>query len=387
MSRVDRYQQCARCVMDTTDPDIVFDGRGYCNHCEALLPRPGARPAPRSRRAKLTSVVARMRRAGRGRAYDCILGVSGGIDSCYAAILLKRLGLRTLLVHVDNGWDGTAAVLNIRNTIDRLGFDYESVVLDWEVFRDLQLSFLRASVVEAETPTDIAIAGALHRVAARHRVRYIVSAGNRTTEGILPRSWHYDAKDTTYFRAVHRRFGTGSVRHFPLLGFAREAYYKVVKGINMVYILDHCPYSEDTVRALLRDELGWTPYGGKHHESRYTAFVQSYLLPLKFNIDYRKATLSSLICAGQVGRDEAVRILKSPPYDATGIDRDLSYVAKKLGITCADLTAIVESPARSYRDYPNSERLLTVLYWLYRKLFTGLDALLNRLPRGGEPGD
>ena len=364
------YQRCTRCVMDTSDPDIHFDGEGCCNHCNTLLQHRGEKEAYLATGVqKLEALVHRIQQAGRGKEHDCILGLSGGVDSSYAAYLLKELGLRPLFVHMDNGWNAEEAVLNIKRLADGLKLDYESFVLDWEEFRDLQLAFLRASVVEAETPTDMGIPGALHRIAARHGIKYIISGGNLATEGILPAYWHYNAKDARYLRAIHKRFGTRPLRNFPIFGFKEEAYYKLVHGIRIVYPLNLVPFTKERATTLLVDKLGWTPYGGKHHESLYTRFVQSYLLPVKFGIDYRKATYSSQICDGELTRDEAITFLQQPVYDVARIEGDLNYVAKKLRISREELDAIVALPAKSHLDYPNDEQRLKVIYNLYRRFF------------------
>src|SRR3954469_5731567 len=236
---------CTRCVMSTTDPDITFDAEGRCNHCTDYFERIAAhtyRPGESER--ELEAIVERIKAAGRGKEYDCVIGMSGGIDSSSAAYVVKSLGLRPLAVHMDNGWDSDTAARNIKNVARTLGIDYQSVVLDWEEFRDLQLTFLRASLPEIETPTDIAILAALRRVAAENRVRFIIMGGNYVTEGILPRAWHYNAKDVRFLKAVHRRFGTGQLRTFPTLGFLKETYYKFFKGVRLVYVLNFVRYSK-----------------------------------------------------------------------------------------------------------------------------------------------
>lgn len=358
--------------MDTTDPDIVFDDRGYCNHCTTFLAQLDKQSLndEDKKRATLDRIIAKIKKHGSNKPYDCVLGISGGVDSSYAAYVLKKMGLRTLLVHMDNGWNAEEAIQNIKHLADQLEFDYESVVLDWEEFRDLQLSFLKGGVIEAETPTDIAISGALHHVAARYGIKYIISGGNVATEGILPKHWHYNAKDMRYLKAIHKRFGTKKLKTFQSFGFIEECYYKLFKGIRIIYLLNYVPFDKEKAMELLIKELSWKYYGGKHHESRYTKFVQSYLLPHKFNIDYRKATFSSQICAGSIGREEALDLLKTPTYNAATINNDLDYVAKKLRIARNELDHIIASPAKTYRDYPNSEKLLTFFYNLYRKLFT-----------------
>ncbi len=364
------YRQCVRCVMDTSDPDISFDDAGRCNHCCAYEQRTSKLTyrGPESDR-ELDAIVSRIKQAGRRGEYDCVLGISGGVDSCYAAYVTKSLGLRPLAVHMDNGWDSDTAVKNIKNVAARLGIDYQSYVLNWGEFKDLQLSFLKASVAEIETPTDIAIPATLHRVAAENRVKFIISGGNYATEGILPKAWHYDAKDVRYLRAIHGRFGARKLKSFPTFGYWSEAYFKLIKGIRFVYVLNYVSYSKAEAVKCLENELGWKNYGGKHHESRITAFVQAYVLPVKFDIDYRKATLSTQICAGQVSREEALEQLRRSPFDPATIDGDKEYVAKKFEITRDDLERILALPPRSYRDYPNAQGFLEVLYRTYQRFF------------------
>lgn len=361
------YRQCTRCVMDTSDPDIQFDAHGRCNHCREYFDRTSRLVYQGTgSEQKLTEIVDRIKRSGRASEYDCVLGISGGIDSCYAAWTLKRFGVRTLAVHLDNGWDSDTSVTNIRRVVSKLGFDYESYVLDWEEFRDLQVAFLRASVPEMETPTDMAIPAALHEVAARHNVKYIVSGGNFATEGILPKGWHYYAKDVTYLRAIHRRFGSRDLTTFPLLGYQREMYYKIGRGMRFVYILNYVPYSKKDAMQVLESELSWRYYGGKHHESRFTAFVQSYILPTKFNIDYRRATGSTQICAGEVSRAAVLAELCHKPYDEGRLREETDYFRKKLGIGIEEFYDLMHAPAKTYRDYPNDKTILELVYGLYR---------------------
>jgi len=359
---------CTRCVMSDTDPDIAFDAEGHCNYCTDYLDRIAKltyRPGESER--ELAAIVERIKASGRGKEYDCVVGMSGGVDSSYAAYVVKSHGLRPLAVHMDNGWNSDTATKNIKNVARTLGIDYQSVVLDWEEFRDLQLAFVRASLPEIETPTDIAIPAALHRVAAEHGIRFILAGGNYATEGILPPTWHYDAKDVRLLKGVNRQFGSGKLRSFPTFGFLKETYYKFVKGIRIVYVLNYVPYSKQEAMRTLEEELGWEYYGGKHYESTITGFVQSYVLPVKFQIDYRRATLSSQICAGEVTREEALEILEEPPFDPARVRQEKAYVAKKFGISPEELEAILAEPPKTHRDYPNNERFLQFLYGTYRR--------------------
>lgn len=363
------YRQCKRCVMDTDDPNIYFDERGYCNYCNTYLKKKSEEITVRYDTTRLKPLIDKIKAGGKNKKYDCVLGISGGVDSCYLAYVLKNYGIRVLLVHMDNGWNSEEAVLNIKNVAARLGLDYESYVLDWEEFRDMQLAFLRASVIEAETPTDIAILGVLHRVAARYNVRYIISGSNNATEGFLPRYWHYNSKDSKYMNGILKKFGTKKIRKFPGFGFLTEVYYKFVKGIEMVYMLNFFDYHKPEAMKLLQEELGWKYYGGKHYESRYTKFVQSYLLPVKFRLDYRKSTLSNQIMEGKITREQALQELEKLSYDPATINSVIEYVAKKLAISTEELNAIIKLPPKTYRDYPNDEARLEFLYSLYRKAF------------------
>ncbi len=363
------YQQCIRCVMDTSDTDIRFDEKGYCNHCTGYFDIIRSKTYQgQSSDEALQQLADRMKHDGRNSNYDCVIGISGGVDSIYTAWLAKQLGLRPLTVHMDNGWNSELAVSNIEKVLHKLGLELYTYVLDWLEFSDLQLAFLKASVPEAETPTDIAIPAVLHKIAAMHGIRYIFSGGNYVTEGILPKSWHYDAKDVTYLKAIHRRFGSCKLRSFPTFGYRTEAYYKLVRGIRMIYPLNLVPYNKKEAMKLLENELDWKYYGGKHHESIYTKWVQSYLLPEKFGIEYRKATYSTQICAGEMTREEALEDLKNPPYDADKMEADHEYICQKFNISREEFGRILALPPRAYSDYPNSKKWLEFVYGMYRRV-------------------
>ena len=351
------YQRCTRCVMDTSDPEIVFDDGGKCNHCaraEMLLKT--RLPAYRTGEYRLEKIVDRIRAAGKGRPYDCIVGVSGGADSTYVAYLCKQQGLRPLAVHFDNGWNSELAVKNIEGVLRNLGIELFTHVVDWEEFRDLQLSFLKASVPDAEIPTDHAIWALLFRTAARFGVRYIISGTNLSTESILPRSWTYYVTDWKYIRALQRQFGSRRLKTFPHCSMWRFAWYVLARRIRTVSLLNAVEYDKATVAGVLERELGWRNYGGKHHESIYTRFFQSYILPVKFGIDKRKAHLSSLIVSGQTNRTEALLELEQPIADAAFVQEDLAYVAKKFDLDVEQFDELMAQPVHTYRDYPNDSK-------------------------------
>jgi N-acetyl sugar amidotransferase len=351
------YRICVRCVMDTTNPDIRFDAEGVCNFCHAyeeaaktLLPAAAAE-------SKLEAIVAEMKAAGRGKEYDCVLGVSGGVDSSYLAYKLKEFGLRVLAVQFDNGWNSELAVKNIELICKKLDIDLYTYVVDWEEFRDLQLAFLRASVANVEAPSDHGIFAALYRIAIERGIRYIVDGNNIVTEQISVRAygWRYD--DLRQLRAIHRQFGTKKLKTFPQMDFWTKLYYIKILGIRQVSLLNYMPYVKSEAMKILQDELGWRYYGGKHYESIITRFHQSYILINKFKMEKRRAHLSNLIFSGQMTRDEALEELKIPVCAPTMIEEDYEYVMKKLGLTEAEFSEILAAPPKSYRDYPNEERL------------------------------
>ena len=364
------YQQCTRCVMDTSDSEIIFDENGFCNHCVDYFERMSKLTYQGASSDKqLTEIVKKIKASGKNQKYDCIIGVSGGIDSSYVAYLTKKLGLKPLAVHLDNGWNSELAVHNIEKILEKLGIDLYTHVLDWEEFKDLQLSFIKASVPEIETPTDMAIPAVLHQLAVKHHVKYIISGGNYATEGILPKSWHYNRKDDKFLKAIQKQFGTKKLSTFPTFGFIKEIYYKFFKGIRFVYILNYVPFSKKNAMELLENELNWKYYGGKHYESIYTRFVQSYILPEKFNIDYRRSTAATQICAGEVTRQQALDELVSKPYIDKQVEEDKEYFCKKLGISITEFDTIMNAPPKTHDDYPNNKKLLEFLYGVYRKFF------------------
>lgn len=359
------YQQCTRCLMDTTDPDIIFDGNGHCNHCRRYALKLKNRPSVVERQNELEKLVSKIKKDGKNKEYDCVIGVSGGVDSTYVAYLVKQLGLRPLAVHMDNGWNSELAVSNIEKFLKKLGIDLCTVVLDWDEFKDLQLSFLKASTSDAEIPTDHAIWAVLNRTAAEIGIRYVILADNWTTELILPPSWTYGVLDWQYIKSVHAMFGKKPLKKFPHLGFFdQHFFYRFVKKVEVVHLLDYVTFEKQEVMRILEQELDWRPYGGKHYESIYTRFFQGYILPRKFNIDKRKAHLSSLIMANQITRDEALAELQHPPYAGYMLEEDMEYFHKKLELTGDEFDAILSSPPKTHKDYQTFENYPVWLFTL-----------------------
>jgi len=351
-------QICTRCVMDTTDTDIRFDEDGVCNHCrnyDELVKKYVF--TGKEGDQKLQAIVAKVKKLGRNKEYDCIIGVSGGVDSTYNAYIVKKLGLRPLAVHLDNGWDSELAVCNIERTLKKLDIDLNTHVINWDKFRDLQVAYFKAGVLDLEIPTDQAITAILFGTASKMGIKHILLGQNYVTEAILPLAWRFNKNDLMNLKDIHKRFGTVELETYPTLGFRKYLYYWVVKNIRTLTILDYVPYVKKDVKEFIIEELGWKDYGHKHWESVFTRFYQAYILPRRFNIDKRKCHLSSLVCSGQLTREEALAEIQAPPYErAEDLERDKEYVLKKLGFSNEEFERLMTMPVKSHLDYANDTK-------------------------------
>ncbi len=356
-------RECRRCIMNSAaDPDIEIDSEGICNHCrryEDLLPIRVIKGAEGE--AALARIVEAIKARGRGREYDCLIGVSGGVDSTYVAYLTKKLGLRPLAVHLDNGWNSELAVKNIERTMESLEIDLYTEVLDWEEFRDLQLSFLKASTTDMEIPTDHAILAVLWRQAAKHDIKYIISGMNFATESTFVKSWVYGHWDWPYIKDVQRRFSKRKLKTFPHFSYPYLFYIHVLRAIRSVSILNYVDYDKPAVMKILEEELGWQYYGGKHYESVYTRFMQGYILPEKFGVDKRYGHLSDVVRSGKMTREEALEEIGKPAYPPELFAKDYAFVLKKFGMSDNQFKSIMGEAVKSYRDYKNTEWMARVL--------------------------
>lgn len=349
------YRICTKCIMDTSDSDIVFDEHGICCHCKIYDEKAAAGLYKgRAGQDMLEKMISVVKKRGKNKDYDCIIGLSGGVDSSMVAHTVKKLGLRPLAIHLDNGWNSELSVCNIENIVRKLDIDLYTYVLDWEEFKDLQLSFLKSSVLNCEGPTDHAIVAILYHMAAEKGIRYIFSGSNIISEAILPASWGYDSKDWRHIKGVHKKFGKVRLKTFPRLTLFHFAYYTFVKQIGFIPILNYTDYNKQEATDLLKKELDWKEYGGKHCESIYTRFFQTYILPKKLNIDKRRAHLSTLICSGQISREEALREMERDPSPPDILEQDRQYFIKKIGLTEKEFNAIMSAPAKSFKEYPNN---------------------------------
>lgn len=345
--------------MDTSDPDIVFNDAGVCNHCLRYESLKSHRIVPSAEReSKLRELVAQIKSRGQGNEYDCIIGVSGGVDSTYVAYLAKSLGLRPLAIHFDNGWNSELAVANIENTLKTLDIDLITYVIDWEIFRDLQIAFLKSSTPDGEIPTDHAINALLFQEAAKRGIRTIINGMNFATESMAVKSWAYGHSDWTYIKDVQRRYGTRKLTGFPHFSLFALAYYVFIRRIKVVSILNYVDYNKEKVMELIQTQLGWRYYGGKHYESVYTRFFQSYVLVRKFGIDKRRGHLSDLINSGQLTRDSALKEIETPVCDPSLQQEDLAFVSKKFGMSLAEFESVMQLPPQTFRSFKNQDRLI-----------------------------
>lgn len=346
---------CSNCVMDTSDPAIEFDSAGVCDHCRTFASQvlPNWHADQRGE-AELAALVAQIRRDGEGREFDCIIGMSGGVDSSYLTYVAKeKLGLRPLVFHVDAGWNSQEAVNNIQRLVDGLGLDLYTEVIDWEEMRDLQLAFFKSGVPHVDTPQDHAFFAMMYKFATEHKVRFILTGANYSTECIRnPVEWMYYQSDSTQLRDIHRRFGTLPLKTFPTTSILRhKVWLPYVRRIRVIRPLNHMSYRKEEAIRLLRERFGWQPYPQKHFESRFTKFYEGFWLPRRFGYDVRRVQYSSLILTGQMTRDAALAALREPPLDEATVAREMEYVANKLRISVDELAGYLEAPRRTYRDY------------------------------------
>lgn len=358
-----KYQVCSRCILDTNDyPAITFDNEGVCSVCHiyddlALKTVKRGNQADEAMHVMLQEIKAK----GKGKEYDCLLGVSGGVDSTYLAWKAKEWGLRPLILHVDNGWNTELSVMNIENLVKKLGFDLFTYVIDWNEIRDLQLSYMKASVLDIDIPTDNAYAAAIFKIANEKNIKYIITGHNTVTEGWLPPTFTHFKYDIINLKAIHKKFGKVPLKTFPYLGVTKGWYYMKIRGLKTFSPLNWIDYDKNAVKKFIQEELGWRDYGGKHYENIFTRFYQGYILYSKFGIDKRKSHLSTLICSGQITRDEALEEIKKDPYPTEQmLLEDREYLIKKLGITEQEFQKLMDLPVKKHTDYPS------ILHWYDR---------------------
>lgn len=354
------YQICSQCIMDTSDPLISFNENGICNHCEYF--ENSVKPAwsyYQNKKNDLSAVLDKVKRRKNSRSqYDCIVGISGGVDSSYLVYKLKAHDLiNPLILHVDAGWNSELAIENINKVIDYTGFELETYVVDWEAMREVQLAFLRSGIANQDVPQDHVFIAAMYKTARKYNINTILSGSNYATESILPQAWGYDATDRDHLKAICKKYGGGNAyKRIPTLRFAEQLIINpFIRNIQTIAPLNSIEYSKKIAIKEL-ESIGWRYYGGKHYESRWTHFFQSYYLPVKHGFDKRRAHLSSLVVAGEISRQDALIELQKPLYAQAEIDRDITFISNKLKISPQQFVEFVTTtPITHYKDHNNWE--------------------------------
>jgi len=352
------YQQCNRCVMDTSDPEIVFDEIGNCNHCnDYFVKLPTALKRGEEGRRFLDQQIEKVRVSGKGKKYDVIMGLSGGMDSSYVAFQAKRYNLRILAVHLDNGWNSEMSVNNIENCVKFLDADLYTHVINWEEFKNLQIAYLKSGVIDIEALTDHAIRSIIYKLTAKYGIEYNLSGFNFTTEGILPTAWGYNKLDFKNIKGINSLFGYSNIKTFPGMSLGKYIYYRAFARIKPIDVLNFVDYEVGKARKEMEVNMSWQYYGGKHQESIFTKFYQGFILPQKFGVDKRRAHYSTLICSENMNRADAIKLLRKSIYMEDELAADMEYVLKKLGISEKEFKIIMSQKPISHLSYPNNNTL------------------------------
>lgn len=358
------YKICTNCVMDTSDSRISFDENGVCDHCNDFTNnvKPNWNVGVESKE-ELSSIIDKIKKEGIGKDFDCILGLSGGVDSSYMLHLaVKEFGLRPLVFHVDGGWNSELAVHNIQMMVDKLGLDLYTEVINWEEMKDFQLAFFKSGVPHIDIPQDHAFVATLYNFAYKYNIKYILNGGNISTECVRnPMEFLYYGTDMAQIHDIQEKFGLIKMETYPFSSVLRHKFFlRYIKGVKVVKALNYMPYIKSEALRLLEKEYGWKPYPQKHFESRFTKFYEGYWLPERFGFDTRRVQFSSLILTGQMQRGEALEMLQMPAYNSETIEEDFNYIATKLGITKSELETYFNSPKKFYWDYKNQEWLFNL---------------------------
>lgn len=375
---MENYQQCTRCILDTNDdPKISFNQQGVCSYCNGYIDKYIDNwPSKDQLKKEADRQIAHIKQTGKGKKYDCIMGLSGGVDSSYLALKAKEWGLRPLLVHFDNGWNSELAVQNINGIVEQTGFDLYTYVVDWEEYRDLQLSYIKSGVIDWEVPTDHGFFAVLHKQAYKHKVGNVLAGFNHQTEAILPKNMSWRKQDLANLIDIHKQFGSVKLKTYPQLDFFKYTYYQKVLKINVFRILDIIEYNKDDAKKAIIEQFGWRDYGGKHYESIFTRFYQGYVLPRKFKVDKRRAHISNLVNSGQMTREEALEEAAKPPYPSEELlKEDYDFFLKKMGLTKDEFEAIMDKEPVDHLAYKS---YVTGLYVKHEKFFRQLNKLRGK---------
>jgi N-acetyl sugar amidotransferase len=367
------YQICNNCVMDTSDPKISFDKNGNCDHCQNFYKNIKKEIVShnQNKTIQLNKLITQILKSKNDEGYNCLVGLSGGVDSSYLLhLIVTKMKLNPLIVHVDTGWNSKESVNNIEKLVDKLDLDLHTEVINWREMRDLQVSFFKAGHPNLDIPQDHAIWASIHNLAVKKKIPYLITGGNLATECIRePLEWSYHASDVRHIKDIQKKFGKIKLKTFPLCNiFTYKIFYKYFKNLKTIQILDFISFNKQNAIDILQREYGWINYSHKHYESRFTKFFEGYWLRKKFNIDVRKVHFSSLILNEQMDREEALRLLKKNPYDETEILNEINYIKKKLNLSDTDFENYLNAPSKSFKDYKSYNHIIQFLIKICRFL-------------------
>ncbi len=366
------YKICTRCIMDNkTDPSLTFDENGVCNLCHEFDEYVSRFPqTEEEKKVVFDSLISQMKQDGKGKKYDCVLGISGGVDSAYLAYIAKKAGLRILAVHVDAGWDTDIAAENIRKLCSKLDIELHTIVVDWETMKELQRAYMFSGLIGLDVPQDHVFMAATFKFARKYRIKYMLNGSNYQTEGILPSINGYAAIDYKNIRDVYKKCGRGkcSLRKYPKMSLLTYSFAYVGKT-KRVNLLNYVSYSKKEAIDFLHKEFDWNYYGGKHWESRFTKFYQAYYLPRKYGYDKKRAHISSLIVGGELTREEGLRDMEDNSlYTESQMLEDRDYILKKLEISMEEWEGIMSAPGKTEDDYKNNKKIMQTLINIKKRI-------------------
>jgi N-acetyl sugar amidotransferase len=359
-----KYQVCSRCIMDTTAEDIYFGKDGICNYCSNFLKRQNKVVKDKK---NLDELISNIKNNGKNKKYDCIIGISGGVDSSYSLIKACELGLNPLAVHLDNGWNSELAQHNISKLIRTYNVDLYTHVINWKEYRNLQEAFLKANVIDIELLMDNAMLAVNYKLASKYNIKYILSGTNTATEGFkIPENWSWFKNDAKNIKSIVKKFSSQKLKTFPTFGTFDYIYYEFFKKINWVLFPDYFEYDKKKAINLLINKINFKPYPYKHYESIFTRFYQAYILPKKFGVDKRKLHLSNLIVSDQISKEEAKRIIQQPTYPNEDDEKkDIKYFLKKMKWPEKDLLNYISKPEISHLSYGSEKTIWKKLKKVY----------------------
>jgi len=357
---------CKRCVMDTTDKDIKFDDEGICNHCRGFEKSRGIVIRPYN---EWIGIVEKIKEMNKKKSYDCVIGISGGVDSSYMAYQAHKHGLRAILVHFDNGWDSKKAKDNIQKIIKYTNYDYKLITCDQEEFYDIQRAYMKAGVLNWEVISDMAIAAATYDIAIKDKIKFLLSGSNLNSEGIMPRSWVYSAQDSRNIQDIYKKFGSyEKIETLPIISYYRRLYHeKIAKDVKRIKMLNYLDYNRKLAIKEMAKLFNWEDCGEKHYESVWTRFYQAYVLPTRYGVDMRKAHYSALINSGQMTKKEALSLLKKPAYEPKQLKKDKKEVLSRLNISEEEFEEIMTQPIREHTDFKNVALMVKLFQSLFRR--------------------